>query len=120
VVLAIGLWEYIGLRGTIDSYRKNPSNKIFYIMGLFALLIAAASYWNSKYNNSELLYIIVLFVIATSYLYVWKKNGYLYGTERYENTVAAKIVKFFGGIFVIVTSILLLLVIAFWLGWIKI
>lgn len=119
IILAVVLIKYIGLRGVVDSYQKKPSNKIFYIIGLFSIIYLVARYFFWNDSDSQLVYLIILFVITMAYIYIWKKSGYQFGTERYENTAAAKVVKFFGVIFIIVTTIFLLALIAFWLGWIK-
>jgi len=119
IIFFVVLLQYIGLRGVVDSYRKNPSNKIFYIIGLFSILSLAWYFWDKNYNDNRLVSLIVLFVIAMAYTFVWKKNGYQFGTERYKNTVAARVVKFFGVLFIAITSVFLILLITLWLGWIK-
>jgi len=119
IVLFGVLISYIGLRGVIDSYRKNPSSKIFYIIGLFSIFYAGWYFWNREYTDNKLVPLIVLFAITMAYTFVWKRSGFSFGTERYENTAAAKMVKFFGAIFIVLTSIFLLFFVSLWAGWIK-
>ena len=119
IVLFGVLVNYIGLRGVIDSYRKNPSSKIFYIIGLFSILYAGWYFWNREYTDNKLIPLIVLFAITMVYTFIWKRSGYSFGTERYENTAAAKVVKFFGVVFILVTSVFLLFLVSLWAGWIK-
>lgn len=99
--------------------QKNIANKKYYLVGLFSMLLIAAKILFSDSDN-RLVYPIALFVIVMLYTYIWKKSGYGFGSERYENTAGAKVVKFFGAIFVIITSVFLLVLIALLFGWIKI
>lgn len=99
--------------------KNNSLYNILRLIGLLSLGGILYFRWSGN-NNIQLLFTVIFFISISLSFFILYKNGYPLDPKNYEGNVVAKPLKFFGLIFIVLSSALLTFLILLWFDLIKI